>query len=77
MTFNSNTKDVLIWKDNMRFKLIDGSLSGCVTEISVHSDLDRKVMVSRYYISMCGVYTIKGVYIVGHLRAYPLLTRIF
>ena len=46
ITWNHESKEVLVWKYGVRLKLRDGSSSGRVTEVSVLNSADKTVTVS-------------------------------
>ena len=48
LTFNPESKDVLIWKNGVRLKMKDGSASGQVTAVSVLSESEKTVSVSVF-----------------------------
>lgn len=46
LTYNSEFKEVFIWKNGTRMKLKDGNSGGPVTSLSVLDAVDRTVTVS-------------------------------
>lgn len=52
LTFDPQSKDVLIWKNGLRLKLRDGTTSGRITGVSVLSTVENTVMVSTFIMNV-------------------------
>jgi len=53
LTFDPQSKDVLIWKNGLRLKLRDGTTSGRITGVSVLSAVARKYGYGKYVYNEC------------------------
>ena len=54
LTFSSEYKEILIWRNGARLKVKDGNSSGGVTGISILNKQDGIVTVSFYVLAVLG-----------------------
>ena len=50
LTFNADTNDVFVWRNDVWLRLKDGESTGSVRSVAILSDKDKTVTVSANYI---------------------------